>query len=62
MPAGHLESPAKGVAPIDFVLSASAGGNSGDRVDPFGTKVSAVIPSLPDEMSVTPNALSHKLS
>ena len=41
------------------MLSVSAAGDSGDRVDPFGTKVSAVIPSLPDEMSVIPDALSH---
>ena len=41
MPAGQ-ESPAKGVAPIYLMLSVSAAGDSGDSVDPFGTKVSAV--------------------
>jgi len=42
MPAGQ-KSPAKGVAPIDLVLSVSAARDSGDRVDPFGTKVSVLL-------------------
>jgi len=58
MPAGQ-ESPDIGVAPVDLVLSVSAAGDTGDRDDPLGAKVSAVIVSLPDEMSVTPDALSR---
>ena len=42
------ESPAKMVAPVDLVLSASVAGSLGDGVDPFSTRV--IMPILPDKM------------